>query len=133
MRNVPLHRSVVLILALAALFTISIAFSQTSNKPVKPVEPPKVCRHPSNGVERTIATTVFVVCKKRGQDCNAMAAQQEYPGNIKFIKGFENPFMRPFDANGRPNACDPIGNADTPCWALTQLEIYKLAPNPKCE
>lgn len=90
------------------------------------------CRHPDNGVETTHTVALFVACRKPGQDCNQMAHAVVVPANVHIIKGFLNPFMRPWDSNGTPNRCDPNGNADSPCWAAAELVVYKRAPNPKC-
>lgn len=90
------------------------------------------CRHPDNGIEATHTVALFVACVKRGQDCNQMAHSLAAPPNVRVIKGFLNPFMRPWDSNGNSNRCDPQGNTDSPCWAAAELVVYRRAPNPKC-
>ncbi len=40
--------------------------------------------------------------------------------------------LRPWNSNGTPDRCGPRGNADVPCWAQSELLVYKQAPNPKC-
>jgi hypothetical protein len=92
-----------------------------------------VCRHPDNGVEYTYTASMFVDCVPKANQCAQTATQAfKAPPNTRFIKGFPDPFLRPWDSNGNPNRCDPTGNANVPCWAATELVVYKRAPNKKC-
>jgi hypothetical protein len=91
------------------------------------------CRHSDNGVEATYTISVFVACTPKAAQCAQFAAQSfKAPPNVHFIKGFADPLLRPWDSSGVPNRCDPKGNADVPCWAQSELVVYKRAPNPKC-
>jgi hypothetical protein len=93
-----------------------------------------VCRHPDNGIEQTYTASVFVDCVPKANQCAQIAAQSFKPlANVRFIKGFADPFLRPWDANGNPNRCDPQGNANVPCWAQTEIVVYKRAANKKCK
>src|SRR6266704_3169046 len=74
------------------------------------------CRHPDNGIEDTYTASIFVACVPKANQCAATAAQSfKAPPNVHFIKGFPDPFLRPWDANGNPNRCDPAGSANVPC------------------
>jgi hypothetical protein len=93
-----------------------------------------ICRHPDNGVEQVYTASVFVACVSKANQCTQTAAQTfKAPANVRFIKGYADPFVRPWDANGTPNRCDPKGNADVPCWAQTEIIVYKRAANKKCK
>ncbi len=91
------------------------------------------CRHPDNGVEETYPVSVFVACVPKANQCAQIAAQSfKAPPNIRFIKGYADPFVRPWDSSGAANRCDASGNANVPCWAESELVVYKRAPNKKC-
>jgi hypothetical protein len=92
------------------------------------------CRLPENGIEETYTASIFVACVPKANQCAQVAAQSfKAPPNVRFIKGFADPFLRPWGPDGVPNRCDPRGNADVPCWAATELSVYKRAPNKKCQ
>jgi hypothetical protein len=90
------------------------------------------CRHPDNGVETTHTVSLFVACVPKAQQCSQAAQSFKAPKDVRVIKGFPDPFLRPWDASGNPNRCDPKGNTDVPCWAASELVVYKRAPNKKC-
>ncbi len=59
------------------------------------------CRHPDNGVEETYPVSVFVACVPKANQCAQIAAQSfKAPPNIRFIKGYADPFVRPWDSSG---------------------------------
>lgn len=92
-----------------------------------------ICRHPDNGVESTQTTALFVACIPKGQrNCDQLAHELKVPASIHVIKGFLDPFLRPWNSSGNPNRCDPQGNSDTPCWAAAEMAVYRRAANPKC-
>ena len=92
-----------------------------------------ICRHPDNGIEETYTVSVFVACVPKANQCAQFATQPfKGPPNVRFIKGYPDPFVRPWDSNGVANRCDPNGNANVPCWAASELVVFKRAPNKKC-
>jgi len=112
---------------------LAIAFAPRQKVRAEPAPAIHTCRHPDNGVEATYTTSVFVACTPKASQCAQFAAQSfKAPPSVRFIKGFADPFLRPWDSNGVQNRCDPKGNADVPCWAQSELVVYKRAPNPKC-
>lgn len=90
------------------------------------------CRLPENGIEATYTVALFVSCVPKAQQCAQAVQSFTPPKNLRVIKGFPHPFLRPWDSNGNPNRCDPKGNTDVPCWAASEQVVYKRAPNKKC-
>ena len=99
----------------------------------QPTQTVHSCRLPENGIEATYTASIFVACVPKANQCAQFAAQSfKAPPDVRFIKGFADPFLQPWGPDGAANRCDPHGNTDVPCWAATELTVYKRAPNKKC-
>jgi hypothetical protein len=119
------------LICMVGLISVGVAILQQQPRKGQPAAVMHSCRHPDNGIEATYTTQVFVACTTRASPCAQAAQSFKAPPNVHIIKGFVS-FTLPWDSNGVFNRCDPKGNANVPCWAQSELYVYKKAPNPKC-